>query len=84
MLRNGYSCITANHVSNIVKVIACITSLSFDLRYHISLSLKWKRTLIKNFIEKISGQSLLELIQMNREIIIASDVSKIKFKPGRA
>ena len=51
---------------------------------HISFLLKWKRTLLKNFQEKTSGQSSLELIQMQQDLIIASDGSKSKCKSGGA
>ena len=47
---------------------------------HISLLPKWKRTLIKNFQEETTGQSLLELIQKQQDLSIANDGSKHKCK----
>ena len=43
----------------------------------ISFLSKWKRILIKNFQEETSGQSLLELTQIQQDLIIASDGSKV-------
>ena len=62
---------------SLFKVTICIISPRFDQMKIISFLSKWKRILIKNFQEETSGQSLLELTQIQQDLIIASDGSKV-------
>ena len=64
----------------IFKVTTCITSPQSNLTKHISILPEWNPTLSINYKDKTSGLTLIEVIQLNQELIIASDGSKIKCK----
>ena len=65
---------------NKFKVTACIKSPPPTLFKHINILPLWKRTLIQNYKNEISGTILLYLLQHKCDIIIASDGSKSERK----
>ena len=69
---------------NKFKVTICILSPPPTLSKHIDKLPKWAKTLIQNYKDETLGPSLLELIQNNCDIIIASDGSKSDQKSGGA
>ena len=68
---------------NKFKVTSCILFPPTTLSRHINNLPKWARTLVQNYKDG-TGPSLLEIIQDNRDIIIASDGSKSNHKSGGA
>ena len=67
-----------------IKVTSCIFSPPSTLLKDINTLPRWSQTLIQNYRDEALGPSLLEIIQMKREIIIASDGSKSDSKSGGA
>ena len=70
---------------NKLKVTVCITSPPTTLSKHISILPMWKRILIQNYKDEISGPILLDFIQQKCDILITSDGSnKAKANRGEA